>query len=272
MTTVYIDLLFIENFIINYLLLFTAAYVAGERVPRKRLIPGALAGGVYSVCVYIPPLRPALMNPLCKIAAGALMCLMAYGWRKRTLRLALVFLACACAFAGGVFAVSMLTAGRRSLPVSGRTLAAAVCLMFLTALLIFGRFARHGGIARDTVQCRVRWGGRECACAALVDTGNTLTDPITGKGVLVLEREKFLSLLPPLARAVICAAPDTYAAAVRLGAPFRILPVTTVSGRGAMLVLPPDEVELDGKKEERLLVGLAAGELRDGCCALVGRI
>lgn len=272
MTVVYIDLLFFENFIINYLLLFAAAYASGEHIHRFRLILGAFLGGIYAVGTYTQSLRAILLSPFLKLTAAVLMCIIAYGLKRRTLRMGVFFFACAFAFAGSVFAISMVTVGKLNMPVDGRTIAAAICVMFIVVLLIFGRFAQHGGVHRDTVTCQVKYGERECRCVALIDTGNTLIDPVTGKGVIVLEKESFLSLLAPGDRATIKAAPNIYDAIIQLGAPFRMLSVTTVNGKGMMLVIPPDEVKLGGKRINNTLIGLASGKMRDGYNALVGRM
>jgi len=268
-TVVYVDLLFLENLAVDYLILFTAAYIAGERVPRLRLLLAALLGAAYAVALYVPSLRGPLESPVLKLLCGAAMGLLAYGGKKHALRLTLLFFAAAFAFAGCVFAAALLTGNN----VSTRTLAVAMTAMLAAVVLIFGRLARHGGLRRDTRRCRMALGGRESETVALVDTGNSLCDPISGRPVIVVDPEAFLPLLDPAKAAVLRAARDAPSAFLALGGRgLRLIPYHTVRGGGSMLALVPDRVTLGDREVKNVLLGLSPTALKEGCGALVGDI
>ena len=203
MTVVYIDALFLLNFVVNYLLLLAAGRLAGEVLHRLRLALGAAAGAAYAAAVFLPGMG-FLVHPLCKISAGVLMLLLGYGGSRRLLRVTLVFFAVSAAFGGGIFALELL--GGQGLTLKNGVfysvmdlrlilLSAAGCYVGIT--LVFQRTARHSAVRGEVLPARLTLEGRSAALRALVDTGNTLTDPATGRPVMVAEGEKVAPLFPP---------------------------------------------------------------------------
>lgn len=149
MTVVYIDSLFLLNFIVDYLLLLATAKLAGEVICRPRLALGAAVGALYASAVFFPGMG-FLTHPLCKLSAAIVMLLAGLGGSRRLLRVTLVFLGLSCAFGGGIFAIGLL--GGRGLTLRNGILysamdlkiillSAAVCYVALT--LVFSRTAKH---------------------------------------------------------------------------------------------------------------------------------
>ena len=96
MTVVYIDALFLLNFVVDYLLLLCAGRLAGEVLHRGRLALGAALAGAYAAAVFLPGMG-FLLHPLCKLAAAVLALLISYGGSRRLLRVTLVFFAVSAA-------------------------------------------------------------------------------------------------------------------------------------------------------------------------------
>ncbi|MEG0755988.1 MAG: sigma-E processing peptidase SpoIIGA, partial [Oscillospiraceae bacterium] len=199
MTVVYLDALFLLNLIINYLLLLATAKVAGERLCRWRMGVGAALGALYASAIFLPGCG-FLIHPAVKLAVAVGMVLIAFGGSRRLLRLNLVFFAISAAFGGGIYALQLL--GGQGLSVKSGVftsvldlrvilLSAAGCYCVIT--LIFSRAARH--TARELVPCTLEIGGKTAKFTALIDTGNTLTDPVRGGPVLVAEGARIAPLL-----------------------------------------------------------------------------
>lgn len=190
---VYWDLVAAWNFALDYLLLLCTLRLAGRPVRRRRLALGAALGAVYAVIALILPFSPWLL-----MLAMALVCFAAFG-RERWLKLTLLFVLLSCSLAGLVLLLGRLTGGTARLA-RGMVYAQLPWGVFLTALtlsylllaLVFRGGARHG--AGQLVRACVSCGGRSAEVTLLRDTGNTLTDPLTGESVPVIER----AALPPL--------------------------------------------------------------------------
>ena len=282
MTVVYIDALFLLNLIVNYLLLLAAAKLAGEPLRRLRLAAGAALGGLYAAAIFFPGMG-FLTHPLCKLGAAVLMLLTGFGGSRRLLRVTLVFFGLSCAFGGGIFAIGLL--GGRGLTLRNGVLysvmelrilllSAAVCYAVLT--LVFRRTARHG--RREVLPAVLILEGRRVAVNALVDTGNTLTDPVTGRPVMVAEGSRLSPLLPGERVLDEKALRDPVGTLERLsrggrGRRFRLLPYQAVGVEcGMLLALRLDDARVGAEDYGGILVALSPNPVSDGggYSALIG--
>ena len=91
MTVVYIDMLFLLNLIANYLLLLAEGRMYGAPLCRWRIGFAAAAGALYAALIFLPGLG-WLAHWLCKLAAGVLMALIAYGGERELARITVLFL------------------------------------------------------------------------------------------------------------------------------------------------------------------------------------
>lgn len=274
MTVIYVDTLFLLNALVDYLLLLGAARLAGERLRRLRFALGAALGGRYAAAIFLPGLGFLQALP-CRLAVLALMSVAAYGGSRRLLRQSLLFLALSCALGGGVLAVSLL--GGRGMSLSGGVvysamdiktvlLSAAGCWGGVT--LVFRGLARHTASAGELTAVRLTLGGRSVELTALRDTGNTLTDPVSGVPVLVAEGVRLLPLLPPgtlepreLADPVACLEKLRDGP---LAGRARLLPYRAVGvERGLLLALRPDGLWVGGERVD-MLAALSPTPVSDG--------
>ncbi len=286
MTVIYIDTLFLLNALVDYLLLLAAARLAGEPLRRWRFALGAALGGGYAVAIFLPGLG-FLVHPLCRLASAALMMVVSYGGSRRLLRQGLLFLALTCAFGGGVVAIGLLggtglSLGRgvfySALDLKVVLLSAAVCYGVLT--LVFQRLARHSAADGSLVDIKLCLGERDAILTALVDTGNTLTDPVSGRPVVVAEGERVAALFPRENRPGPADLRDPAAALTRLGrgvwrSRFRLLPYRSVGvDRGLLLAVRVDSLELNGQGRGPVLVALSPTPVSDGggYQALIGAV
>lgn len=281
--TVYLDELFLLNFVVDYLLLLAAGRLAGEVLRRGWLALGAFLGASYAAAVFLPG-GGFLLHPLCKLAAAAAMVLVGYGGSRRLLRVSLTFLVVSAAFGGGIFALQTL--GNRSLTLHNGILSSAMDLRlillsaagcYVALTLVFRRAGRHAG-PRELVPAVLRLEGRKVALTALVDTGNTLTDPATGKPVMVAEGEKVTALFPPGRAPTAEELKNPVALLERLNGEgwrgrCRLLPYQAVGVEcGMLLALRLDGAKVGTEDWGRLLLALSPTRLTDGggYCALIG--
>ena len=276
MSIIYADALFLLNAMIDYLLLLAAGRVAGEQLHRTRMALGALLGGGYAVAVFLPGLT-SLSHPLCKAGVGMLMVLIGLGGSRRLLRQSLIFFALACAFGGGILAVGLLGQGnsgfRQGVVYSGMDLkivllSAAGCYVMLS--VIFQRFGRHSLARGEVVPVRLQLMERQMTLMALVDTGNTLTDPVSGQNVVVAEGACLTRLFPPgcgLEREDMTAPAQAMSRLNRgiLQGRLRLLPYRAVGvDCGLLLAVRVDAVSVGAVEQGPMLVALSPTPLSDG--------
>ena len=297
---VYVDVAFAINLCVDACLLFATAAVLRRRARARRVFAAAAAGSLYAVAALFPG-AGFLAWWFCKWGCSVVMVAAAFGpspseWRRRLpllrlLRAVAAFYAVTFAAGGAVYALAGFFAGRPALAglavVHGRiawwtsigALTVAVCvplgLLLARALFVWG--TRAARVKRFRCALEVRAGGRAVRLRALVDTGNSLRDPLSGAAVAVARAAACADLLPDAFAARLAGGGDPlralFEAPEALGAfaeRVRIVPYRGVGGAdGSLLALRPDAVFalLEGGRKTALgplLIALQGGALSRG--------
>ena len=177
----------LDNFAVNWLLLRLAGALGGTAVPRGRAALTSLSGALWDLAAL--GRWPRLLSPLGRIACLLLTALMLS--RREYLRSLLSLLAASLLLGGGLL---LLTLGRMG-PWTGGVLLGTVplraagyglCLLppFVRASRALGG-RRYEGSCLRTVTLTV--GGRAHTLTAFVDSGNLLTEPLSGLPVVLTE-------------------------------------------------------------------------------------
>ena len=176
---IYIESVFAFNVLVDYLLLFGAARVAGRTVARRRLLLGAAVGGIYAaVQLFLPKSVVLLLLGLALMGAAA------YRGSGRAVKLTLLFFLASCGLAGVVMLLG------QSLGSMARLARGVVA-----ADLPWGVFLIAAGTGSETADVVIAYRGKTARVRLLRDTGNTLCDPVTGLGVPVIDRHALGDLI-----------------------------------------------------------------------------
>lgn len=172
---VYVDLVMVLNFLVDFLLLLGTNRLSGFPSGTKRCAAAALLGSVYSGACLMPGFR-FLGNLLWRIVSLGTMAVIAFGWDRSALKRTGVFLILSMAMGG-----LALSFGRGMWP---SVLLAAASLW----LLCRASFADGVG-GKEYLPMELSWGENRLSLTALRDSGNTLRDPVSGEQVVVLSAE-----------------------------------------------------------------------------------
>lgn len=270
--SIYLDELFVLNGALNYLLLAASARLGGGVIHRGRLGLAAGLGGVYAAVSLVPALA-FLRAGVMQAATAAGMLLLAFGARRRTLRLGVLFFALALALGGTVFlstqvfgAEVLLLSSGAYYPVSALGLLLLASGGYLLAYTVFSRVCEHGGgeITELTLELR----GRSAPLRALRDTGNSLRDPITNERVLIAEARTACALLPEGGwKAAAFARPDVLLPELARAYPelrFRLIPYKTVGTEAGMLLAVRCRVTDKKGRSRAVLTAFSPNGLSDG--------
>lgn len=276
MTVVYIDLLFLLNLAANYLLLLMAGRMCGQILRRWLLAFSAVLGALYACVLFLPGLGWLSAAP-CRMCMGVLMSLVAYGAGKGLFKVTLCFFGASAALGGMVLAAELL--GGHSLSLEHGVLYSYVDIRLLLLLLILcygllsflaDRTFQH--CCTELAPVSVQIGTVTVKLIALRDTGNTLSDPLTNRPVLVVDGACCKELLPlpvPLDRPV-----EAISALEKKGiGNWRLLPYRAVGvDRGLLLAVKADRVTMGKQDYGKLLVALSPTPVSDGGAyqALIG--
>lgn len=263
MKLLYADTLFAMSLATDYLLCVAAARLCAGRIRRGRCLLAALFGAAYAVAVFLPGLS-FLATPALELCAAGFMGLIAFGGEERLWRCLAAFLALSAAFGGMVWAVAMRAGSAPGLP-----LLLAVFLLCYGALTLFSRTRRRRA-ETGTAEALLTLGGRQARFRALLDSGNCLSDPVTGARVLIASPAALAPLLGDAALSEEADPVELLRRASRdpkLAGRLRLLPCSGVGGKALLAALRPDSAVVDGKERPGLLAAIspsAAGEGFEG--------
>ncbi len=270
--TVYVDELFALNAALDYLLLRAACRLTGTPAKLWRVGLAAGLGGAYAALALMPALG-FLQTAGMKGVLLVLMLLCAFGWRRETVRLGLLTLALAAAFAGlallcvQLFGTGLLLLGGSAYyPVSAFGLLVMAAAVYLLAQGVFARLFQHGG--KQIVPLTLLLAGAAAPVRALRDTGNTLCDPMTGEPVLVVSWQTAARLLPDAAlTAAELTAPDVLMTRLAGQYPalrFRLIPYRAVGTRTGLLLAVRCEAAEKNGRVRRVLAAFSPTPVSDG--------
>ena len=243
---VYWDLAALVNGAADYLLLLSAARLAGRTVPRVRLLGASAFGALYGAVQLALPRSAFLLA-----AALVIMAALAFCGTGRALKLTLLFALLACALGGMVLLLGRccgsLERVARGLVYAqlpfGVFFGAAGITYLLLSSVFRGAACRDGG---DMVSVCLRCGGRSVTLRLLRDSGNLLADPATGQSIPVIGKSALGPLLPENEEAYIT------------------MPCTTAGGAETLRAFYCDGLRVNGRELGRRLVAVSPDIYGDG--------
>lgn len=172
---IYLDLVMLLNFLVDFLLLLGTNRLSGFPPGVKRCILAAALGGIYSGWCMLPGFR-FLGNALWRLVFLAMMGCIAFGVNPGAVKRTGVFVLLTMAMGGLAFGFGHSDFGM---------LIMAAAVIWLLCRVGFGK--RIGG--REFIPVVIHSGTQRVSLTALRDSGNMLTDPVSGEQVLVVGAE-----------------------------------------------------------------------------------
>lgn len=252
MTTVYIDVLFFVNLIVNLMLYVSSCLIRRKRAIWWRVICAAAVGAVYSCAVFFSGTSPILYNIMAIILY--LFCtwlVMGYAGVREYLKDAAATLFCAFVFAGIFFLIyryadvgSVVVFNNNVLyidiPVFALLCVSGVCFAVIT--LASKAFVQVIG-AKTEYDVIICFDNHEIQTRAKIDTGNSMTDPISGYPVLLADYRKIIKLFPAHFENYMEFA-DISQIDPRYHRRLRMVMCKTATGEGILPALRPDYIRL----------------------------
>ena len=258
---VYADLLFLVNFSMDFLCFFVTARLLHRRFKVARSILAAAMGGVYSVAILFVSMN-AILGLIADLGFCMLMCLCAYGIKDKTFG---DFMLHTTVY----FGVSMGTGGcmtamysllnRMDLPlgeVEKNPDGISVWLFGLLAI-ISGCTALWGGklfrssADGDVYEIVIAYGGSSLTISGMVDTGNLLKDPISGKPIIIVEKKALLGIIDEGVLNKSLRGDAEGIVSQSSSHRVRIVPMNTASGRSVVCAFVPEKLIIRSKKHRK---------------------
>lgn len=244
----YIDVLFLTNFMMDSLLLLAVKKVMKCPVSNGRVFLGSAAGAVLTCLLLVCPLPTALKLPAGYVGISVFMVRTGLNlkWGK------LFWKAYGLLFVAAFFTGGILQALRPWFRTGSIFFAAAVVAYYLLCG-IWQCLLRLGRQQAQICEVILHIGERTCQVQALVDTGNGLTDPLSGEPVSVIDSD--------CAKQILGEEKESKG--------IRYIPYRTVGGEGVMPVFRAKQMEVCLEKEgekfqmQRPVIGICEGKVSE---------
>jgi stage II sporulation protein GA (sporulation sigma-E factor processing peptidase) len=253
----YVEDLLALNFMVNTFLLCLTARLAGRTMKFSRLLAGGLLAALYSLVVFLPAAEAAF-SLAAKLAASLL--ITAFTFRPHRiielLRLCGIFFLASFFLGGAVFALHFISSTPAVVrggvfylapPKPGVILAGVLVTFSLVAGV--WHFSERKRQQRDiSFTLLVENGNGKVTVPAIVDTGNSLRDPFSGRPLCIVSYHALAPLLPlelllayekggdPVA--VLSALADTDKTS------FGVVPFRSLENAGMLVTFKPERVTL----------------------------
>lgn len=190
---VYADVILVNNFTMDFLLLTAVRRMMKLEARRGGLVIASLAGAAYALAVMIVPLPVFFLQTLMTcVGMSTLMVVLAFRLRgKAELLRAVTGLYLAAVMAAGVMELLRPFGWFSVFWLYG---VAAVGSVWLTSTL-WTLVSVHAVRNRHLYQVELYFGEKKETVTALLDTGNHLTEPVSGKPVSILWSETAKEML-----------------------------------------------------------------------------
>ena len=258
---IYGDVLLVINFCMDFLALYITAKIMHLKIRKARMTAASCMGALYSLVILSPHLSWG-SGIIPSLAIAFLITATAYGKQnfKERLKNTSIFFIVNFSLGGGITALCNLMniwQNNRNIVING-------AFDTLYGELPFGMLVLLGGIcgifslmsgklikkktAEQVCEVTITFNKKVLTLKALVDSGNLLKEPISGRPVIIAAFESVRQTLPVELIPLFKNKNTSNIENIDPNAGIRAIPVSTVNSKGILFALLPDSVKLNGKE------------------------
>ena len=203
--TIYIDILFLENFILNFIILYGAGLISKSKIRFGKIAIGSLIGAVYAIMYYYMKSK-IYSNLIIKITSSIVMIYIAFTPKsmKEMIKIIVFFYLTSFAFGGAALGAIYVMDTQKITIQNGviigdytlKTIFLGVVIAFVIVICAF-KLVRSKFSKKDLF-CNIiiKINQKEIKTRAMLDTGNLLKEPITNIPVVVVEHTLLEGIIP----------------------------------------------------------------------------
>lgn len=244
---IYLDIVVILNFLVDFFLILATNRISGHGPGIKKAALASILGAVYAAGCILPGFR-FLSNILWRLISFAIMSLIAFGWDMSALRRGVLFIFLSLAMGGIAMGIG-----------NGGFWAVVMAALLVCLLCRLGFGGRPG--QQHYIPVTILHNGKTLHLTALVDTGNTLRDPVSGSGVLVVDADAAQKLLS-LTQEQLIHPIETVASGKYPG--LRLIPYSAVGQSAGMLLGLRVQQLYINSRQENMIVAFAPQRIGQG--------
>lgn len=258
--TIYVDVLLTVNLYINYFLIKGSALIIRYDITTRRTIISSGLGALFSLIILLPDL-PFIITVLIKIVSGVIIVFTAFGYRKPVdlIISCLCFLIISFIYAGTMLGLWLFAApfgmfyrnGTAYFNIPIIAVAAFTALSYAIIKLV-SYIADRRALSAKYADIEIISDNIKLSLKGISDSGNSLTDPFSGRPVIISSHSILNEILPSSVKEYLSG--NNYDNMEGL----RLVPCHTISGQTIIPVFLVERIIINGKP-----VNAAVGVCRD---------
>ena len=203
--TVYVDVIFLENIIINYIILYVTGIISKTNIKQLKILLGSIIGATYAIIYYILNLK-IYSSFIIKIILSIIIIYVSFNPKnlKTLFKQVILFYLISFVFAGATIGIIYMVNFQNITIQNGvlvgnytiRTILIGIIIAYF--LVMIGQKIIKTKFSKKDMICdiEVDFEDKKIKTKALIDTGNMLKEPITNTSVIVLEHTLFNDIIP----------------------------------------------------------------------------
>lgn len=267
--TVYFDVIFLENLIMNFFILYCTAKLTRTIFKYCRIAFGALVGALYVIILMYVPENRVLYSLPAKVVLSVIIIWTSFKVLNiiHLFKILSVFYLSSFLFAGAALAFSGFSS-QVGVAAGGRIIYSGDykwSILMFSAIFIFILVKVLKNVYLLKIpgnkiikSLKITAGEKQICLDALIDTGNSLTDPFTNYPVIIVEYSAIEELIPQKIKEMmqndlnedtikIC---ETFAQ-TEWASRLRLIPFNSIGRKGGFLIgFRPDKVSISKNKKE----------------------
>lgn len=275
---IYIDILLLENLVINYLILYVTAKLSKLRASTLRLFAGAIVGAIYVVMIILQPGMKVYYTTLAKILLSLFIIAITFSPPKilAFIKTLVIFYISTFIFAGAALAflffnqqggfvrngiVYVFGQSKWSLIFFSLVTVGIIIKIFME--VIQSKFSKE----RMLIPVKIAFDSKSIDLSGLVDTGNSLKDPLTNIPVMVVEFKALEDLLPIEIKSIFENSREDDLSSIsaiistsKWFSRFRLIPFSSLGKENGMLIgFKPDYIQVGEEEEKKNIKNVIIG-------------
>ena len=262
--TVYLDIVFVENLLMNYIILFATGFIQKIQMKQLRLIASSSFGGVYAIISYLN-IIPIYSNIFMKILLSIIMIYIAFNPQnvKKMCKTILLFYLTSFVMGGCALALLYMISPESiafkdgvlvgTYPMKITIVAGLVgfCIIQIAFQINKRQLKKKDMICNLEISINKQ----KTEVKAYLDSGNTLKDPISKKPVIVVEKNKIKNFTDiDLEKIIGGDEPNTE------NLKLKIIPFNSIGKQNGMLIgVKPDFVKIEYEDREEYIYDVVIG-------------
>lgn len=266
--TIYLDVIFLENVIMNSIILYAAAIILKIKTKFIRIFISSIIGSIYAIILYITNLK-IYTSIISKILLSIIMVYVAYNPQnvKKLWKQILIFYLTSFVFGGVALYLIYVIKPQDILIENGMFIGEYVLKVIMLAAIVAYFVIKISlkiiktKFSPKDMYCKIKFklNGKEVETKAMIDTGNLVKEPITNTPVIIVESSLLYDVLPKeilnnldnILGGNFEKIPEEIQ--IEYIPKLRCIPFTSLGKQNGMLVgIKVEEVEIENEEETKL--------------------